>query len=280
MIAPPSRTGQHRVATPPVRATPRAYVTLSDRSFPLGRWYTSAILAALLLLVGCTPPPPAQRPREGARPQVQVEGTPLRLEAIPPATLSIAGGLIPTPTWTPTPDVPPTLPPPSPSPGRGAIAAASPGASPGIAPIVSGLQPAPNSTLPAGDVVISARVSATSDLVDVAAFVDGEAIPLDLGNGTVRVKTVSFVRTFISGSHEVRIQARDDRGQLGGYRWSFNVGAPRQVAPAPPRLPTATPAVPSFTPPPIPTRRPTAASAPPPTAPAPPPPTATRFVVR
>src|SRR5215207_11015442 len=142
MIAPPSRTGQHRAATPPVRATPRAYVTLPDRSLPLGRWHTSAVLAAaLLVLVACTPPPAAQRPREGARPQIQVEGTPLRLEAIPPATLSIAGGLIPTPTWTPTPDVPPTLPPPSPSPGRGgAIAGASPGASPGIAPIVSGLQ--------------------------------------------------------------------------------------------------------------------------------------------
>jgi hypothetical protein len=212
-----------------------------------------------VLLAACTQPPPAQRPRDGARPQI--EGTPLQLAAIPPPTLSIAGGLIPTATPTPTPDLPP--PPPSPSPGRGGtIAGASPAASPGLSPIISSLQPAPSSTLPAGDIVISARVSATSDLVDVTAFVDGEAVPLDLGSGTPRVKTVSFVRTFISGTHEVRVQARDDRGQIGGYRWSFNIGSPRQAAPAPPRLATATPAVPSFTPPPIPTRRPTSASVP------------------
>lgn len=224
----------------------------------MGRWRGCAVLAAALLLAACAQPPPAQRPRDGARPQPVVEGTPLRLEAIPPPTLSIAGGLIPTPTPTETPD----LPPPSPSPGRGAIAGASPAASPGLSPIISGLQPAPSSTLPAGDVVISARVSATSDLVDVTAFVDGEAVPLDLANGTPRLKTVSFVRTFISGTHEVRVQARDERGQIGGYRWSFNIGAPRQAAPVPARAATATPAVPSFTPQPIPTRRPTSATVP------------------
>jgi hypothetical protein len=241
-------------------------------------------MAAVLLLVACTPQPPAQRPRDGARP---VFGTPLQLESIPPPTLSIAGGLIPTSTPLPTTEPMPS--PPSPSPR--VVAGASPNASPGLSPIVSGLQPAPSSTLPAGDIVISARVSATSDLIDVLAFVDGEEIPLDLGAGTPRIKTISFVRTFISGSHEVRVQARDDRGQIGGYRWQFNVGAPRQAAPLPPRVPTATSAVPSFTPPPIPTRRPTQASAPPPppaptnqpapaNQPAPPPPTVTRNVIR
>jgi hypothetical protein len=216
-------------------------------------------MAAALLLVACTPPPPAaQRPRDGAQPVV---GTPLRLENIPPPTLSIAGGLIPTATPTETPDIPPT-PLPSPSLPRGVIAAASPNASPGVSPIISGLQPAPSSILPAGDVVISARVSASSDLIDIIAFVDGEEVPLDLGSGTPRVKTVSFVRTFISGTHEVRIQARDDRGQIGGYRWQFNIGTPRQSVPVAPRAPTATSAVPAYTPPPIPTRRPTSASAP------------------
>jgi hypothetical protein len=257
-------------------------VTPTDQNLSSCRWRRGVILATVLLLVACTQPPPAQRPRDGARPQIQIEGTPLRLDNIPPPTLGIAAGLIPTATPTPTPDLPP--PPPSPSPSRGAIAAASPNASPGLSPIISGLQPAPSSTLPAGDVVISARVSATSDLVDVIAFVDGEAVPLDLNNGTARIKTVSFVRTFISGTHEVRIQARDDRGQLGGYRWQFSIGAPRQSAPAPTARPAnATSAVPAFTPPPIPTRRPTSASAPPPAPanqPAPPAPTAIRNVLR
>jgi hypothetical protein len=110
--------------------------------------------------------------------------------------------------------------------------------------------------------------------VDVTAFVDGEEVPLDLGagTGTVRVRTVSFVRTFISGTHEVRIQARDERGQFGGYRWQFSIGTPRQQIAAPPtiRPAAATPAVQPRPTIPIPTRRPTSVSAPPPAAGTPP----------
>jgi hypothetical protein len=226
----------------------------------LRRWRAGAILAVVLLLTACTQPPPVARPREGAAPVAG--GTPIKLEVIPPPTLSIAGGLIATATPTPEP------PPPSPSPR--VVALASPIGSPGLSPIVSGLQPAPGSALPAGDVVISARVSGTADLIDIAAFVDGEEVPLDVGSGTPRVKTISFVRTFISGTHEVRVQARDEKGQLGGYRWQFSVGTPRLPAVAPATRPaTATLFVPAFTPIPIPTRRPTSASAPPPPPPSP-----------
>lgn len=238
------------------RSISRASVTPTDRRLSLQWWRPGAILVVVLLLTACTQPPPVARPREGAAPSV-AGGTPIKLEVIPPPTLSIAGGLIATSTPTPEP------PPPSPSPG--VLALASPIGSPGLSPIVSGLQPAPGSALPAGDVVISARVSGTADLIDVAAFVDGEEVPVDLGSGSPRVRTVSFVRTFISGTHEVRIQARDEKGQLGGYRWQFSVGAPRLPAVAPAvRPPTATPFTPAFTPIPIPTRRPTSASAPPP----------------
>jgi hypothetical protein len=196
-------------------------------------------MATAILLAACNPPPVA-RPREGAQPVAG--GTAIRLEAIPPPTLSIAGGLIPTATPTDTPE-----PTPPPSPGV-VIAGASPFGSPGLSPIITGLQPAPGSALPAGDVVISARISGTSDLVDVAAFVDGEEIPLDLSNGTVRTKTVSFVRTFVSGTHEVRVQARDEHGQLGGYRWQFSVGGGRQpVVSAPPPQATPAPAAPTGT---------------------------------
>ena len=154
-------------------------------------------------------------------------------------------------TVTPTADVQP-LASPSPSPGI----AASPAGSPGAFPVISGLQPAPGVTLPAGDVAISARVSASSDIADIIVYIDGEPIPIDMSGPPVRVKTVSMVRAFTLGQHELRIQARDDRGQLGGYRWQFTIGTARQTAPtsaprpAAPEEPTATPFV-------VPTRRPT-----------------------
>jgi hypothetical protein len=149
---------------------------------------------------------------------------------------------------------------PSPSPA----VALSP-ALPGLSPIITGLQPAPGASLPPGDVVIGARISGSADLIDVTAFVDGDAIPIEPMGPAVRTRTVSFVRTLASGPHEVRIQARDDHNQLGGYRWQFSVGAGRNPAAAPtaPPAPTAarpaapTPAVRDRTTPPLPTRRPT-----------------------
>jgi hypothetical protein len=223
-------------------------------------WRRCAVLFAVVLLAACAPPP-VQRPREGAPPIAG--GTPIRLEPAVPATLSAY--VLPTSTSTPEP-------PGSPSPG----VASSPGpaGSPGLAPIISGLQPAPGASLPAGDVVISARISGSTDLVDVTAFVDGEAVELEPVGPSVRVKTISFVRTFTGGSHEVRIQARDDRNQLGGYRWQFAVGAGRQPAAAPTAAKPAPPtsAVQTRTPIALPTRRPTVAlPAPAPAKPSPPP---------
>jgi hypothetical protein len=99
-------------------------------------------------------------------------------------------------------------------------------------------------------------VSASSDLADVIVYIDGEPVPIDMSGPPTRVKVVSMVRGFTLGSHELRVQARDDRGQLGGYRWQFTVGTPRQSIPASapkpavPDEPTATPFV-------LPTRRPT-----------------------
>lgn len=205
-----------------------------------------------MLLAACAPAP-VQRPREGAPPIAG--GTPVRLESAVPPTLSAFSAPA---TPTPNPLVEPLG---SPSPGTGS--SPGPAGSPGLSPIVSGLQPAPGASLPAGDVVISARISGSADLVDVTAFVDGEAVEIEPVGPSVRVKTVSFVRTFAGGSHEVRIQARDDKNQLGGYRWQFTVGGGRQPAGATtspkPVAPTATSPVQARTPVPVPTRRPTVA---------------------
>ncbi len=210
-------------------------------------WRRAAILAVVLLLVACDAPP-VQRPREGAAPIVGM--TPIRLENLIPPTLAPAATV--TPTLTPPPS-PPAL---------AASPAASPGL-PGLYPIISGLQPAPGSTLPAGDVVIGARVTGSSDITDVTAIIDGEEIAIDLGGPPVRMKSVSLVRSFGSGTHEIRMQARDERGQVGQYRWQFTIGTPRQPAiplspnPAPARAPTATSPIITRTPLPLPTRRPT-----------------------
>jgi hypothetical protein len=219
---------------------------------------TCAAVLVALLLVGCTAPP-VQRPREGAPPIAG--GTPVRLESVVPPTLASASSLIQTATQIPGDAA---------SPSPAVALSPAPAGSPGLSPIISGLQPAPGASLPPGDVVISARISGSADLVDVTAFVDGDAIPIEPMGPSVRTKTVSFVRTLAAGAHEVRIQARDERNQLGGYRWQFSVGAGRSPAAAPsapPGQPTApppaakpaapTPAIQVRTPPPVPTRRPT-----------------------
>jgi hypothetical protein len=227
-------------------------VTPTDRRLLSRTWRRCAVLLAVVLLAACAPPP-VQRPREGAPPIAG--GTPVRLETAPPPTLS-AFAAPPTPTTNPLIE-------PIGSPGPGARSSPGPSGSPGLAPIISGLQPAPGASLPVGDVVISARVSGSTDLVDVTAFLDGESVEVEPLAPGVRVKTVSFVRSLAGGSHEVRIQARDDRDQLGGYRWQFSVGAGRQPAgptSAPkPAAPTATSAVQPRTPIAVPTRRPTVA---------------------
>ena len=131
--------------------------------------------------------------------------------------------------------------------------AASPAASPGLYPIIGSLLPAPGATLPPGDIVIGARITGSSNLVDIVAYVDGEAFPIEVGGPSIRVKTVNLVRTLGVGPHEVRIQARDDRGQLGGYRWQFMVGSGRSAP-----TPNAQPTVPSVQTAPVVTRTPLA----------------------
>lgn len=226
-------------------------MTLYDRRVLSRLWHRCVAVLIVVSFVACTPPP-VQRPREGAPPIAG--GTPVRLQSAVPPTLS---AFVAAPTPTVNPLIEPLG---SPRPGVGS--SPGPSGSPGLSPIISGLQPAPGATLPAGDVVISARISGSTDLVDVSAFVDGEAIDIEPLGPSVRIKTVSFVRTFTSGSHEVRIQARDDRNQLGGYRWQFTVGSPRQPAVAPTAVkPAAPPTSPiqARTPVPVPTRRPTIA---------------------
>jgi len=226
-------------------------VTPNDRRLHSRLRRRSTTLVVVVLLVACTAPP-VQRPREGAPP---IAGsTPGRLEsAVPPTLSAFAAPATPTINALIEPLG-------SPAPGIGSSPA--PAGSPGLSPIVSGLQPAPGATLPAGDVVISARVSGSADLVDVTAFVDGESVEIEPIGPSVRVKTISFVRTFAGGNHEIRIQARDDRNQLGGYRWQFTVGSPRQPAVAPTAVkpaPPPTSPIQARTPIPVPTRRPTVA---------------------
>lgn len=176
------------------------------------------ILAVALLVGACSRP--TERPREGAQPAAA--GGPVgRMLPQAPPTVAPATRPALTPTAEPTS-------PPSPD----DVVIASPPT--GIYPIVSNIQPPPDSALPSGDVVIGARVTGASNLVDIVAFVDGDPVQPNMGNAPTRSLIFSFTRQLEVGPHEVRIQARDDRGNGGAFRWQFTVG-PRQ------RLPTATP---------------------------------------
>ena len=155
-------------ARPQGRATPRAYVTPNDRLLLSRTWRRCAVLLAVVLLAACAPPP-VQRPREGAAPIAG--GTPVRLESAPPPTLSAFSA-------PPTPTINALIEPlGSPSPRIGS--SPGPSGSPGLSPIISGLRPAPGASLPAGDVVIGARISGSADLVDVTAFVDGDSVEIE-----------------------------------------------------------------------------------------------------
>ena len=201
-----------------------------------------ALFVCLVLPLACTNRAP-ERPREGAAPVIG--GTPVRVEGGAPPTLASSISFQPTPT--PLVFTTPGSSPPSP-----AVLAASPVGSPGLSPVISSLLPAPGATLPPGDIVIGARVTGSSDLSDIIAYIDGEAVTIDLGGPSVRLKVVNLVRSLSIGPHEIRIQVRDKTGQLGGYRWQFTVSPGGRVA-----EPTARPTLdlPTHTPLPIPTRR-------------------------
>ena len=126
--------------------------------------------------------------------------------------------------------------------------AAGPSPSPSIYPIISNLQPAPGATLPIGDVVIGARVTTSTDLSDLVLTLNDEVVPQDVSRPGERVKAVSMVRSLAAGTYEVRVQARDQQGQVGGYRWQFTVGSGARRAGATP-LPRPTLAVPTIGPP-------------------------------
>jgi hypothetical protein len=213
-----------------------------NRYPPSRRRQQVVLVVSLLLLVACDYQTP-DRPREGAPPLGA--STPARPVSLVPPTLAPASNLALTPTELPFAAVASPLPSP--------LIPLSPIASPGLYPIISSFLPAPGATLPPGDVVIGARITGSSDLVDVVAYIDGEAVPVDMGGQAVRIKVVNLVRSLDAGSHEIRMQARDNRGQVGGYRWQFMVSAGRAV-------PRATveplPPLPTLTPLPIPTRRP------------------------
>lgn len=191
------------------------------------------MVATALLLAACdrTGPPP-ERPREGARPAIAAGSS---ARSGPPPTLAPAAAL----RITPTPMPAPTVASPSPVAGLSPVAT-GPSPSPSIYPIISNLQPAPGATLPVGDVVIGARVTTSMDLVDLVLILNDEAVPQDVSRPNERVKTVSMVRSLAAGTYDVRVQARDQQGQLGGYRWQFTVGSGRRQAGAtPPPRPTS-----------------------------------------
>ncbi|MBA2450359.1 MAG: Ig-like domain-containing protein [Chloroflexi bacterium] len=182
------------------------------------------LLLVGLLLAACTRP--VDRPRDGAQP-LAAGGAAGRLLSEPPPTLAPAASLAVMPTIA-APTVAPSPPP-----------EASPGRSGGIYPLITNIQPTPGSALPPGEVVIGARVTGAGNLSSVLAFVDGNPYQPLAANPPSRSLSFSFVRELELGQHEVRIEARDESGQMGLYRWQFTIGPrPPPATVPPPRDPS------------------------------------------
>jgi hypothetical protein len=74
-------------------------------------------------------------------------------------------------------------------------------------------------------VTISVRVSAASEISEATLTVDGQPTR-PTASGDARTPTYSLTMNLSAGQHQARIQIRDDEGRVGGYTWSFTVGAP------------------------------------------------------
>ncbi|MFN8522540.1 MAG: Ig-like domain-containing protein [Chloroflexota bacterium] len=184
-------------------------------------------------------PAAGERPKEGAAP---ASGPASKVIEAAPPTLAPAPALRITPITTPAATV-------GPSPVARVTAAASPSVA-GVYPIISNIAPPQNATVSRGAVTVGARVSGSSNIADVSLFIDGEAMAVEMASPDPKVVTVSVVRELPIGSHDVRIQARDEQGLVGGYRWQFNVGSPSTPTTGPTAAPPPRPAPPTATRPP------------------------------
>lgn len=171
------------------------------------------LLGALLLALGCGRP--IDRPLEGAPPVDARASRSLDIEPPPTLTPPQLAQAVPSPIVI-------ALPSPSPSP----TAAAG-----WRIPVMSRLLPIPNTSVPAGNVEIGARVSGSTDLAEVTLLVDGAPVQPEIAAQSPLVWLVSYTGRLSPGRHEVRISARDREGRIGGYRWSFEVEAPAQASP-------------------------------------------------
>lgn len=186
-----------------------------SRHWQYRRNLAGTVVAGLALLLACSRP--LDRPLEGARPPLAGEGAGSRLIE-PPPTLVLA-------TATPTAPLPIVLP------------AVSPSPSPALAgrnPILSGLLPAPESQVVPGPVNIGARISASTDLTQVSLTLDGAPVQPRITTQDARTWLVAYTSTLAAGKHEVRVNASDQDGRAGGYRWQFGVQARPEASPAAP----------------------------------------------
>ena len=178
------------------------------------------MVLGLMVIVACTRP--LDRPLEGA-PARPGSAANLGLTE-PPPTLAVPGA------------------PPAASPAL-LMLAASPIPSPTAAgrnPILSGLAPAPDAQIPPGAVSIGARISASSELSEVAVILDGATVQPRITTFDAKNWGIAYTSKLEAGKHEVHLNAKDSDGRAGGYRWQFEVEGPVQALPTTPPLPAPT----------------------------------------
>ncbi|HUS14103.1 MAG TPA: hypothetical protein VM536_03700 [Chloroflexia bacterium] len=126
-------------------------------------------------------------------------------------------------------------------------------AAPILQPVIfgEGLLPAPNSTTPAGAIVIGCTVSSALPLVSYSLSVDNVPLATQLG-ASGPPWLLRAISDFRPGMHTASAFVTDSAGQEAGWTWQFTV----QAAPPPPTAPPPTPRPPTTTPVPLPGQAP------------------------
>lgn len=99
-------------------------------------------------------------------------------------------------------------------------------------PTIKNPQPLNGTTVPKGDVTISADVYGEADLKEVRLRLDGKLVQPVIVSHSQRHWTVSYKTPLPKGPHEADLTVIDQRSREQPYQWRFNAGGP----PSPPKF--------------------------------------------
>ncbi|MDA8219629.1 MAG: hypothetical protein M0Z94_18685 [Dehalococcoidales bacterium] len=96
-------------------------------------------------------------------------------------------------------------------------------ARPAAAITFSGLNPAPNSTVPAGEVTIAATVTSTGNVTRTAMALNTQPLSFEVGGPSANVAALFTGRVLAPGEYDVFVAAEDSTGTTQTTSWHFTV---------------------------------------------------------